>query len=91
MVHWSMAHTPQPHHVRIDGQGRVVIPSDLRRALRFSGGDELVARVQGEQLILERREAVIRRLKARYQGLEESLADELLAERRQEAAREARE
>lgn len=84
-----MAQIDQPHQVRLDAQGRVVIPSDLRRTLNFSGGEELVARVQGEQLILERRDAIVRRLKARYKGLEGSLADELLEERRREAEREA--
>jgi AbrB family looped-hinge helix DNA binding protein len=84
-----MAQIDQLHQVRLDAQGRVVIPSDLRRTLNFSVGEELVARVQGEQLILERRDAIVRRLKARYKGLEGSLADELLAERRREAAREA--
>ncbi len=72
----------------MDAQGRVVIPSGLRRSLGFSGGAELLARVEGDALVLESGDAVMRRLKARYRNVEGSLADELLAERRLEAARE---
>lgn len=78
-----------PHQtVRMDTQGRVVIPSGLRRSLGFSEGTELVARVEGEALVLEPRDAVLRRLKERYKNVEVSLATELLDERRAEAARE---
>ena len=85
-----MAQTPKTHHqtVKMDAQGRVVIPSGLRRSLGFSEGAELVARVEGETLVLESRDAVLRRLKARYKNVTRSLATELLAERRAEAARE---
>jgi len=82
------AQADQAHHIRMDAQGRVVIPSGLRRSLGFSGSAELLVRVEGGALILESRDAVLRRLKARYQNVGGGLADELLAERRQEAARE---
>ncbi len=72
----------------MDAQGRVVIPSGLRRSLGFSEGAELVARVEGETLVLEPRDAVLRRLKARYKNVTGSLATELLEERRAEAERE---
>ena len=65
-----------------------MIPSNLRRSLGFSAGAELVARVEGEALILEPRDAVLRRLKARYKHVTGSLATELLEERRKEAALE---
>lgn len=83
-----MAHDGQIHHIRMDAQGRVVIPSGLRRSLGFSSGAELVARIENGALLLETKDAAMRRLKARYKNVKGSLADELLAERRLEAARE---
>ncbi len=78
------------HDVQIGAQGRLVIPAAVRKALRLRPGDRLVARVEEDRLILERREAIVRRLKARFSHIPEevSLADELIAERRAEAARE---
>ncbi len=71
-------------------QGRVVIPARLRRALGLEPGDRLVARQEGDRIVLERREAVERRLKARVGAIPKdvSLVDELLADRRAEASRE---
>jgi len=56
-------------------------------------GDRLVARQDGESLVLERREAVVKRLQGLFAHVpaDESLVDELIGERREEAGREARE
>ena len=48
-----------------------------------------MARVEDGALVLETKAAALRRLRARYQSAGGSLADELLEERRLEAAREA--
>jgi len=82
-----------PIEIHLGPQGRLVIPAPLRRLLGFAPGDTLVARSEDGRLILEKREAIQRRLKARFAHLQQatSLADELLAERREEAKREARE
>jgi bifunctional DNA-binding transcriptional regulator/antitoxin component of YhaV-PrlF toxin-antitoxin module len=68
----------------------LVIPVALRKSLQVEVGTELIARLEGEQLILERREAVERRLKGRFAHIpqEVSLVDQLLAERREEVRRE---
>lgn len=68
----------------------MVIPATLRKRMQLASGDELVARLEGEQLILERRETVERRLKARFAHIPETvdLVSELLVERREAAARE---
>ena len=75
-------------------QGRVVIPAAARRELGLHEGDALQLRVTSEGLILTptptREEAVA----AAYGALSQvapgrSLVDELIAERRAEAAREA--
>ena len=81
----------EPHPIKVGPYGRMIIPAALRRAMDLQSGEELVARLEGEQLILERRETVERRLKARFAHIpnEVDLASELLAERREAAKREA--
>ncbi len=72
-------------------QGRVVIPAALRRELGLRPGDRLLARVEDGQIVLETREAIMARIKARFAAAVPpgvSLVDELIAERRAEARRE---
>ena len=76
--------------VKLGKQGRLVIPASLRHELGLELGDELVARVEDGRLIFEPKASVVARLRERFKNVEGSLADELLAERREEAAREAR-
>lgn len=77
--------------VQIGPQGRLVIPAPLRRSLGFEPGDSLIARMEEGRLILEKTETIKQRLKGRFALLQPttSLADELIAERREEAKREA--
>jgi AbrB family looped-hinge helix DNA binding protein len=75
--------------VKLGKQGRLVVPAPLRQDLGLEVGDELVARAEEGRLIFEPRAAVIKRLRERSKDVKVSLADELLAERREEAAREA--
>lgn len=79
--------------VNIGKQGRLVIPADLRRLLGLSEGDRLIAREEGGRLVFEKRETIERRLKARFAHIPEdlSLVDELIAERREAAKKEAEE
>lgn len=79
------------NEVQVGAQGRVVIPAALRKAMKLEPGDRLVVRKVGESLVLERREVVERRLRERFRHIprDVSLADELIAERRAEAAGEA--
>jgi hypothetical protein len=58
--------------------------------LGFGPDDRLIGRLEDDRLILEKREAIRRRLKDRFARLPvgKSLASELLAERRREAERE---
>lgn len=78
--------------LRVGRQGRVVIPAAMRRALGLEQGAVLVGHVEDGRLILERRDAVLRRLQSRFAAAvprDISLADELAAERRDEVRREA--
>ncbi|RIK35213.1 MAG: AbrB family transcriptional regulator, partial [Chloroflexi bacterium] len=54
-------------------------------------GQILIARLDGERLVLEKPAQVLQRVKRRFAALrgQPSLADELIAERRAEARREA--
>ncbi len=75
--------------LRIGAQGRVVLPSAMRHALGIKQGDELAARLDGRRIVLEPREELLRRMQDELRGTrgERSLVDDLIAERRREAAR----
>lgn len=76
--------------VRVGSQGRIVIPAELRNAMGIEPGEVLVARVEGRTLVLESRAESIERIRKRFAHLRggPSVVDELIAERRREAARE---
>jgi AbrB family looped-hinge helix DNA binding protein len=72
----------------------VVIPAELRRELGIEPGETLMARVESGRLVLERRGEILSRLRSELREAippETSMVDELLAERRREARREAAE
>jgi AbrB family looped-hinge helix DNA binding protein len=79
----------EPQVVEVGPKGRIVIPAAMRRALGLAEGSQLVARVEGGALMLVPKEAIRRRLRDRFAPVEGSMADELIKERREEAAREA--
>jgi bifunctional DNA-binding transcriptional regulator/antitoxin component of YhaV-PrlF toxin-antitoxin module len=71
--------------------GRLVVPTELRRKIGLSQGGALVARIDNGALILEPLDQVIadiQREVARYVPPGVSLVDELIAERRAEATDE---
>lgn len=73
--------------LRMDGQGRVLLPAELRQALHLQAGEELIPRVRDGQLILERRSEIRARLRGVFAQVSDPVG-ELLAERRAEAERE---
>jgi len=89
----NMSESSTYAEVHLGPQGRLVIPAALRRSLGLEAGDLLIVRLEAGRLVLEKPEAIKHRLKARFSGLPKgiSLANELLAERREEARREASE
>lgn len=85
-----MAH-PE-HIVSIGPQGRIVVPARFRRELGLAEGATLAITSDGRRLILEPRDEVLRRARARYARARPGgrrLSDELIAERREEARRES--
>jgi len=74
--------------VRLGRQGRLVIPAELRAELGVKPGDDLVAFVEDGRLIVQTREQTLRELWDMFADVEGSLVDDLIAERRREAARE---
>lgn len=71
-----------------------MIPAELRRELGIEPGETLMAHVESGRLVLERRGEILNRLRSELRAAtppETSMVDELLAERRREARREAAE
>lgn len=78
--------------VQIGAGGRVVIPAEMRTAMGVSEGDTLLARIVDGELHLLSQDAAVRKARAlvqRYVPAGVSLVDELIADRREEARREA--
>jgi len=76
---------------RINENGRVVIPASYRKALGIKAGDEIVLRIEDDELrimTLKRRIERAQRHVRKYVKAGRSLADELIAERREAARRE---
>ena len=76
---------------KVAAGGRVVIPAEYRQALGLRVGDEVILRVEDNELRLITLDQAIARAQALVrQHVPEgrSLVDELLAERRSEAERE---
>ena len=76
--------------VRMDPQGRIVVPAELRRELGLDEGSTLNVTTRGGRLILEPRSVVLDRLRRRFADAPRStsLSGELLDDRREEARRE---
>lgn len=81
--------------VQVNPQGRVTIPAALRSELGFEPGTTVVAYIEDGRLVLEHRAHVLARLQqsvlAAAAGIGHesgSVVDELLADRRVEAAAE---
>jgi AbrB family looped-hinge helix DNA binding protein len=77
--------------LRINENGRVVIPAPFRKALGIKPGDEVVLRLEEDELRItaqKHRLERARRLVRKYIKPGKSLADELIAERREAARKE---
>jgi len=76
---------------RINQNGRVVIPASFRKRLGLRNGDEVVLRIEDDELrisTLRRNIERAQKLVRKYVKTKRSLVDELIAERREAARRE---
>ncbi len=83
--------TAPPIPLTLAANGRIVIPAPLRAALGLKEGARLVARVDDGVIVIEPIEAAIRRAQAivaRHASEGRNLSDDLIADRRAEAARD---
>jgi AbrB family looped-hinge helix DNA binding protein len=72
--------------IRVNEKGCIVIPAPFRKALGINAGDEIILRIEDDQLritTLKRRLERAKRLVRKHVKPGTSLADELIAERRQ--------
>ena len=77
--------------MKVNENGRVVIPAAFRKALGIEAGDEVVLRIQDDELRITTQQRRIQRAQSRarrYLRPDTSLVDELLAERREAAKHE---
>ncbi len=81
----------QPVKVRIAAGGRVVIPAEVRQDLGVKEGDELLLTRDGEGIRMTTVKQAVREVQAffgQFKKPGESVVDEFLADRRDEAAKE---
>jgi AbrB family looped-hinge helix DNA binding protein len=79
---------PQETRMRVNENGRIVIPAQFRKALGIEVGDEVVLLIENDELRITtqgRRLQRARERAKRYLKPGTSLANELIAERRQAA------
>ncbi len=77
--------------IRVNENGRVVIPAAYRKALGIKAGDEVILRMEDDELRITTMKRRIERAQRRVRQYVKpgvSLADELIAERREAAKRE---
>jgi AbrB family looped-hinge helix DNA binding protein len=77
--------------IRVNENGRVVIPAPYRKALGIKPGDEVILRMEDDELRITTMPRRIERAQRRVRQYVKpgvSLVDELIAERREAAKRE---
>jgi len=76
--------------LRIGPQGRIVIPAPIRKALGLIPGAVVIGRIEDGKVVLSRSNP-LEELRAMFKKVKRSLSEELIAERREEARKEAAE
>ena len=79
------------YHAKIYGGGKMALPADVRRALGIKDGDRVTLDIANGRLNIRTLEQVVRDMQTRVGRLVPegvSLVEELIADRRAEAARE---
>jgi AbrB family looped-hinge helix DNA binding protein len=71
--------------------GRVILPAAFRKSMGLQKGDTVLIELHGEEVRIRPARSALRRLQEKlrdYAPASGSVADELIAERRQEATKE---
>jgi AbrB family looped-hinge helix DNA binding protein len=80
------------HQLKVDSAGRVVLPADFRQRVAISPGDHVVAEDDGTAIRIRTYDQVVKDVQAFFKTAapkDRLLSEELIRERRAEAAREA--
>ena len=81
----------RPFTVAVDGSGRILLPSMIRKQLKLQRGSELIGQLRADKLIFKTRRQALREAQEYFSRLrrpEELWSEELIQERRREARRE---
>lgn len=83
------------YHAKVIAGGKIVIPAELRRELGIKDGDSVILeRDESGGFVLKTRAQVVQEVRAAFRAMRQpgvdygSVVDELIADRRAEAARE---
>ena len=82
---------PRTYQAKLDASGRIVLPSEVRQRHHWTEGDAVVLVDDDRGVVVRSLEEVVKEAQGYFRSVIPagiSLADELIAERREEAARE---
>ncbi len=91
---WVTVKTPTARpaeQVHVDDAGRIVVPARFRKSLGLEPGDPVTVTLEGDVLRVRTMQATLEKARAimrKKNPKKRSLVDELIAERRAEAAKE---
>jgi AbrB family looped-hinge helix DNA binding protein len=88
----GMCHS-RPYKLRVSAGGRIVIPAEVRERLGVTEGDELLLTSDERGVRLATVDGTVKDIQAYFSQFKkqgESVVDEFLRDRREEAAREER-
>jgi AbrB family looped-hinge helix DNA binding protein len=91
---WSSDVASSTVKTRINEQGRIVIPAEIRREMNIKPGETVLMSFEDGVLKIESHRARIRRIQEEFKKYAKPgvlASDELIAERREEARREMEE
>ena len=81
--------------VRLNENGRIVIPAEMRQKLGIGAGDSVFLTAEGESIKIESHRARVRRVQEEFKKFAPKdgtlVSDQLIADRREEARREMEE
>lgn len=82
---------PESYRVKLNDEGRLVIPASCRKHLGLQPGQEVLLKMTKEGLLLTTFDQALKQFQDEVAGLagpDTSLANEVIADRRAEAAKE---